>query len=38
MKKRNIVLTVMRDDGIISEEEYINAISKPLSVISIFVA
>lgn len=34
LKKRNIVLSVMRDDGVISNEEYLIARNKPLSVIS----
>ena len=32
-KKRDIVLSVMRDDGVINENEYINAVESKLSVI-----
>ncbi len=34
LKKRNIVLSVMRDDGVISEEEYVRAKATPISVIA----
>lgn len=33
-KKRNVILSVMRDDGIISNEEYERAINSPLYVVS----